>query len=318
MNISYRWLPCPRAGADRAAAGASRTGSGCSARRWTRSWSSAAGLGDVRIARVEEVQPHPNADRLRLCMVDAGGASRCRWSAARRTWRRDASTPSRRSGPPSPAGSTIRKAKLRGEVSEGMLCSARELGLGRDHAGLMALAGEWEPGAGSCGSSRSTTRGWWSTSPPTAPTSSRTSGVARELAPGGAADVRLEPFGRRRRARARAAATSERAGEVGGVRSPSTTRTGCPRYLAAVVRGVTVGPSPEWLATRLRAVGLRPDQQRGGRHQLRAPRAGPAAARLRPRSASAAPASASARARAGRDAPHPRRGGAHPGRARCW
>jgi phenylalanyl-tRNA synthetase beta chain len=54
----------------------------------------------------------------------------------------------------------------------------------------------------------------------------------------------------------------------------------CPHYTARVVRNVKIGPSPAWLARRLDAIGLRSDQQRGGRHQLRDVRDGSAPARV--------------------------------------
>ena len=80
--------------------------------------------------------------------------------------------------------------------------------------------------------------------------------MARELAPGGAADVHLDPF-RDPRIELELVSTGAR-GDTGGVAISIEDDEGCPRYTAAVVRGVRVAPSPEWLATRLRAIGLRP------------------------------------------------------------
>jgi phenylalanyl-tRNA synthetase beta chain len=105
------------------------------------------GLGDIVIARVEEVRQHPNADRLRICTVDAGGEPLQVVCGAPNVEAGGRYYPSRRWAPAA-GGDGDRPAKLRGERSEGMLCSARELGLGRDHAGLLALNGEWEPGTG--------------------------------------------------------------------------------------------------------------------------------------------------------------------------
>src|SRR6266699_1692019 len=73
-------------------------------------------LRDVLIARVLEVKQHPNADRLSLCQVDAGG------------------------------GLTLDRRKIRGVESNGMLCSAKELGLGVDHAGILELQTDAPPG----------------------------------------------------------------------------------------------------------------------------------------------------------------------------
>jgi phenylalanyl-tRNA synthetase beta chain len=81
-------------------------------------------------------------------------------------------------------------------------------------------------------------------------------GVAREVAPGGSADIVLAPFSATEPAPELRSA--QRAGEAAGVRVSIEDPEACPRYLAAVVRGVKIAPSPEWLATRLRAAGLRP------------------------------------------------------------
>src|SRR5690554_1908923 len=90
-----------------------------------------AELGDIVTARVTEVRPHPNADRLRVCSVDAGGASLQVVCGAPNVVA-GGFYPFAPIGAVLPGGMKIRKAKLRGEASEGMLCSARELGLGRD------------------------------------------------------------------------------------------------------------------------------------------------------------------------------------------
>jgi phenylalanyl-tRNA synthetase beta chain len=81
-------------------------------------------------------------------------------------------------------------------------------------------------------------------------------GIARELAPEGVDDIDLPALGS---ARARFACRSaRREGELVGMEIEIEDDAACPRYMLAVVRGVTVGPSPEWLASRLRAVGQRP------------------------------------------------------------
>ena len=100
-----------------------------------------AGLGEIRVALVEEVRQHPNADRLRVCTVNDGGTER------RQVVCGAPNVTAGRKYPFAPVGATvpvgkgggpmrIEKAKLRGELSEGMLCSARELGVGADADGL--------------------------------------------------------------------------------------------------------------------------------------------------------------------------------------
>lgn len=215
-----------------------------------------APLRDIVIARVEEVRPHPNADRLRVCVVNAGGEALQVVCGAPNV-RADAFYPFAPVGASLPGGVQIRKAKLRGEASQGMLCSARELGLGREHAGLMALAGEWEPGEPLVDALQLDDTRLVLDITPNRPDLLSHLGVAREAAPGGVAELRLPPFPGSVPAALRFVdSTTE--GETGGVRVRIARSDDCPRYAAAVVRGVRVGPSPEWLAGRLRAIGQRP------------------------------------------------------------
>jgi phenylalanyl-tRNA synthetase beta chain len=217
-----------------------------------------AGIGDVVIARVDAVRQHPNADRLRICTVDAGGAEPLQVVCGAPNVEAGRFYPLAPVGSSLPGGIEIKKAKLRGEVSEGMLCSARELGLGRDHAGLMTLTGEWQPGERFLEAlglddvrlvvditpNRSEMLSHW--------------GVARELAPGGEDDLVLAPFPGAAPGEVLEIVPAERAGETAGVPVRIEDVEGCPRYAAAVIRGVKVAPSPEWLASKLRAVGVRP------------------------------------------------------------
>ena len=93
-------------------------------------------------ARVLDVEPHPNADKLSLALThiefgrDAADHASC---AARRTWSAGMVVPYAPSGATLPGGFTLERRKIRGEVSDGMLCSAKELGLGDDHDGILGL-----------------------------------------------------------------------------------------------------------------------------------------------------------------------------------
>jgi phenylalanyl-tRNA synthetase beta chain len=213
-----------------------------------------AELGDVVIAQVAEVRPHPNADRLRLCTVEAGG-DRLQVVCGAPNVEPGRFYPFAPIGATLPGGVSIRKAKLRGEVSEGMLCSSRELGLGRDHEGLMMLAGEWEPGRRLVDELALDDHRLEVDVTPNRPDLMSHVGVARELAQGGGDDIRLDPFGSG--ARIDISRSADEA-SIAGVTLRVEDAAGCPRYTAAVIRGVAVGPSPEWLASRLRAVGQRP------------------------------------------------------------
>ncbi|MBV9775229.1 MAG: hypothetical protein JO040_14845 [Gemmatimonadetes bacterium] len=103
-------------------------------------------LQPIVVGRVESVTQHPNADRLRVCVVDDGTETRRQIVTGASNVAAGASYPLIRAGTWLPNGTKIRKGKLRGEVSEGMLGSAIELELGSEKEGLMTLSGAPAPG----------------------------------------------------------------------------------------------------------------------------------------------------------------------------
>ena len=103
-------------------------------------------LEKIVVGRVESVTQHPNADRLRVCMVDDGGEAPRQIVTGAANVEAGRSYPVIRAGSWLPNGTKIRNGKLRGERSEGMLGSARELELGDEQSGLMTLDGEPTPG----------------------------------------------------------------------------------------------------------------------------------------------------------------------------
>lgn len=219
-----------------------------------------AKLGDIRIARVVEAKKHPNADRLSLCQVEVEPGEIRSVVCGAANVRAGAFYPFAPPGATLPDGTTIRKAKIRGEVSEGMLCSPRELALGRDHAGIMELQGEFTPGEAFVPAV-----GLDDVRLEVDVTANRPDllshlGVARELAPGGEGGLRLPSVPGTDAAVLDDVVYESTRGEgtVSGVRVSIEDTHGCPRYTAAVIRDVEVGPSPEWLAARLRAIGQRP------------------------------------------------------------
>ncbi len=205
-----------------------------------------AALAPFRIARVIEAAPHPNADRLRACLVDTGEAVVSVVCGA----------PNARSGmkavfaPPGSiipeTGIVLKASEIRGVSSAGMLLSAREMGLGEDHSGIVDLPEDapvgqpyaaWAglddplievsvtPNRGDCFSVR---------------------GIARDLA---AADLgTLKPF-------APAPVPTEC---DGGLRWRIDWPEACPWILGRTIRKIRNRPSPAWLAERLTSIGLRP------------------------------------------------------------
>ncbi|HEU4454324.1 MAG TPA: hypothetical protein VFR81_14750 [Longimicrobium sp.] len=103
-------------------------------------------LKPVVVGLVESVTQHPNADRLKVCVVNDGTEQRLQIVTGADNVAAGAFYPLIRGGTTLPNGTKIKKGKLRGEVSEGMLGSADELELGTDHAGLLTLPGEHVPG----------------------------------------------------------------------------------------------------------------------------------------------------------------------------
>jgi len=217
-----------------------------------------AALGDIRIARVLEVRKHPNADRLSLCTVDAGRGQPLPVVCGAPNVKAGALYPYAPVGAHLPGGLRIEERKIRGEVSRGMLCSARELELGRDHEGILELHGEFEIGA-----PFAEAIGLADVRLEVEVTPNRGDllchfGVARELAPGGVDGLVLPAFGGGVALAELDFAEAAGAIDADGASVRVEDDAACPHYTAVIMRGLRVGPSPEWLASRLRAVGQRP------------------------------------------------------------
>src|SRR5210317_1172020 len=99
----------------------------------------AADFTDVVVAEIESCGPHPDADKLSLCTVNDGGAERLQIVCGAPNARAGIRVPLARVGATIGPDFKIKRAKLRGVESCGMLCSAKELGLSDDHSGLMEL-----------------------------------------------------------------------------------------------------------------------------------------------------------------------------------
>ena len=104
------------------------------------------GLDQLVVALIEQCEPHPDADRLRVCQVNAGGDERLQIVCGAPNARVGLRVPLIGVGRSLPDGTQIRRAKLRGVESAGMLCSARELGLSEEHDGLLELPADAVPG----------------------------------------------------------------------------------------------------------------------------------------------------------------------------
>ncbi|MEX2206815.1 MAG: phenylalanine--tRNA ligase subunit beta [Myxococcota bacterium] len=204
-------------------------------------------LSAIRVGHVLERKQHPNADRLSVCSVDLGEAAPativCGASNVAAGQKVAVAVP----GVTLPDGTKLKKSKIRGEVSEGMICSARELGLGDDPSGILVL----DPGA-NIGAPLSEVLQAGETILDVEITPNRGDwvsmlGMAREVRALFGGTLRMPPSEPVEGTRA----ASE------DVRIAIDDPDGCHLYVGRVVRGVQIGPSPAWLAARLEAAGMR-------------------------------------------------------------
>ena len=208
----------------------------------------AAALKGFVIARVIEAAPHPNADRLRVCSVDAGGAPVqvvCGAPNAR-TGMRSVFSPV---GTYIPGKKTVLGAgTIRGVESNGMLCSATELELSDEHDGILDL-----PGDAPVGTPYATWAGLDDpvldiNLTPNRPDAMGIAGIARDLAAAGLGTVTTPgPISVRGHGPCPVVA-----------RIDLDDPTLAPTFALRAVSGVRNGPSPAWLQAKLRAIGLRP------------------------------------------------------------
>lgn len=214
-------------------------------------WNPGETMKQFVVGYVVEAKQHPNADRLRVCMVDNGTE----------TIQVVCGAPNARTGMKgvfAPSGTTIpgtglelRATKIRGESSNGMLCSEREMGLSDEHDGIIEL-----PEDAPVGQPFAPVMGLDDPVFDVAITPNRQDclgvyGIARDLAAAGLGELR------------------EFAPETvkGGYESPikvsldlfpADAKDACPCFVGRYFRGVKNGPSPDWMQRRLRAIGLRP------------------------------------------------------------
>jgi phenylalanyl-tRNA synthetase beta chain len=205
-----------------------------------------AAIASFRVAHVIEAVQHPNADRLRACKVDTGGeivSVVCGAPNARTGMKAVFAAP----GSFIPGTNvTLKVGEIRGVQSAGMLLSAREMGLGEDHAGIVEL-----PDDAPVGLSYATYSGLDDPIIEISVTPNRgdcfsVRGVARDLAAAGIGT--LKPF------RPRKITPSIDGGPRWQIDFPEA----CPWILGRAIQGVRNSPSPKWLQDRLTSIGLRP------------------------------------------------------------
>ncbi len=208
-------------------------------------------LAPFVVGYVTEARQHPNADRLRLCVVEIGGGKSFEVVCGAPNARAGMKGVFAGEGTVIPgSGIKLKKSKIRGVESNGMLCSEAELGLSDDHQGIIELADDAEigtPAAAALGLSDPVIEIGLT---PNRPDCAGVRGIARDLAAAGLGTLKpldIEPV-------------------KGTFESPVTWRRdlpdeasdACPMVVGRSFRGLTNGPSPQWMRDRLTAIGLRP------------------------------------------------------------
>jgi phenylalanyl-tRNA synthetase beta chain len=203
-------------------------------------------LGYFRVGRVLEAGKHPHADKLQLCRVDVGEGEPRQIVCGAWNFGAGATVAVVLPGAVLPGDFQIEERKLRGEVSQGMILSERELEIGQDHTGIIVLEAGLEPGTPlvdvlplmddvleiEATGNRSDLLSMY--------------GLAREIA--ALYDLELSPPPGR---------DPEQAGDE-PVDVKIDDLVGCPRFVGRLFRDVRIGPSPTWLKARLTAAGMRP------------------------------------------------------------
>ena len=197
----------------------------------------------IVVAQILSSEQHPNADRLSVCQVDDGSGQPRQIVCGAKNYKVGDKVPLALPGAVLGPDFKIKAGKLRGVTSDGMMCSAKELALAEDAEGLLILPADTAVG-----------RPVKELFPPDTvlelevtpnrPDLLGLVGVAREIGAITGASVKSSES---------AQPSQKAAGD-----SVKLEDAGCPFYTARIIRGVKVGPSPQWLADRLSAVGLRP------------------------------------------------------------
>lgn len=204
-----------------------------------------AELAPFTVAEIVSAEKHPDADKLKICQVKTHSDTRQIVCGAPNA-RAGIKVALADIGAVIPNGGfEIKKSKIRGVESNGMLCSARELNLGEDHAGIMEL-----PATAAVGQSIVEVLGLDDVLFEIAITPNRGDclgvyGVARDLAAAGLGTLKQPE-----------AITIQAADSAG--RTIILESTDCRLFVGRLISGVKNGPSPEWLQQRLKSVGLRP------------------------------------------------------------
>lgn len=201
----------------------------------------------IVVGEVMSVERHPNADRLTVCQVNDGSSTLTVVCGAPNV-SAGIKVPLATLGATLPNGLKIKKAKVRGIESSGMLCAADELGLSEDHSGLMILPSDVKPGTSFAEIAGPPETVLELEVTPNRPDCLSMIGMAREVATLLGKPLKIP-----------VPVITEASTAVESLASVTVDdAAGCPRYTGRVVTGITIAPSPQWMQRRLSAAGIRP------------------------------------------------------------
>src|SRR5881409_1840619 len=201
-----------------------------------------AKIDKVIVSQITASSRHPNADRLTVCEVDDASGTKRRIVCGATNYKIGDKVPLALPGAKLPNGTEIRKSKLRGVESEGLLCSAIELGLGSDASGLLILSPEAKVGAPITDLFPSDTILDVEITPNRGDLLSHF-GLAREIAALTGTKLRSTP--------------REAKIPIRKIGVTITSTRECPFFSARKIDNVMVGPSPQWLRAKIENVGVR-------------------------------------------------------------
>ena len=209
-----------------------------------------ARLKDFTVAEIVSAEKHPNADKLRLCMVDTGDKDPLQIVCGAPNARAGIKVVLARPGTVIPAsGEALKIGTIRGVESRGMMCSVRELLLGEDHDGIIELASESVVGSPAAPALGLTDPVLDVAITPNRGDATSVFGIARDLAAAGLGTLhtkKIEPV----------------AGKFPSPKKISLdftpeNKNACPIFSGRLIRNVKNGASPQWVRDRLKAVGMK-------------------------------------------------------------
>lgn len=202
----------------------------------------------IVVGQILESVQHPNADRLSVCQVDDGSGKPRQIVCGAKNYKVGDKVPVALPGAILPGNFEIKEGQLRKVASNGMMCSGKELGLGDDHSGLLILDPSLPTGKLFKELVQPDVQFDLEITPNRSDLLSHL-GLARELA----ALTGLPLKSERHHAKTTTKLKAAKADEV-----EIKAADGCPFYTARIIKGIKVGPSPDWLRQSLESVGLRP------------------------------------------------------------